>query len=145
MRNIKEFIIVVLLVMYASPLNVAAQSPTRQPSPEVVKAVIPIYPDVARAARLSGTVVVEVKINPDGSVASTRSVSGDELLYKATAISARRWIFTPADKQTKVRDANLTFIYKLMPVSTPVEELFPIFMPPYQVEIRSTPLIAGSN
>jgi TonB family protein len=47
----------------------------------------PAYPEIAKAARASGTVVVQVTIDEDGNVISATAVSGHPLL-KAAAVQA---------------------------------------------------------
>lgn len=65
----------------------------------------PTYPAIAKAAHASGTVVVQVTVDEDGSVASARAVSGHPLLQAAATQAARQARFTPtilAGKPVKV-------------------------------------------
>lgn len=55
----------------------------------------PAYPPLAKAARVSGSVVVEVTIGEDGRVISARAVSGHPLLKAAAEGAARGWRWTP--------------------------------------------------
>jgi len=55
----------------------------------------PPYPDEARKAHASGTVVVEVEIDECGNVASAKAVSGPALLRKVCESAAKRAQFTP--------------------------------------------------
>jgi protein TonB len=55
----------------------------------------PIYPAAARAAQVSGTVVVQVKIDECGNVVSAEAISGDPLLRQAAVDSAMKWRFPP--------------------------------------------------
>jgi TonB family protein len=55
----------------------------------------PEYPAVARAAKASGNVTVEVTIDEEGNVISARSVSGHPLLQSAAATAARQAKFSP--------------------------------------------------
>jgi TonB family protein len=57
--------------------------------------VTPAYPPLARAARVSGSVVVEVTVDEEGKVMSARAVSGHPLLKDASVAAARGWRFTP--------------------------------------------------
>ena len=50
----------------------------------------PPYPAIARAARASGTVVVQVTIDENGQVISARAVSGHPLLQAVAVAAARR-------------------------------------------------------
>jgi protein TonB len=52
-------------------------------------------PPLARAARISGSVVVEVMIDEVGNVISARALSGHPLLKDAAVDAARQWQFAP--------------------------------------------------
>jgi len=54
-----------------------------------------VMPPLARAARISGWVVVEVLIDEVGNVISARAVSGHPLLKDAAVDAARQWQFSP--------------------------------------------------
>src|SRR5689334_23020647 len=60
-----------------------------------IKRVEPVYPPLAKAAQVSGAVVVEVTIDTDGKVMSARAVAGHPLLKDAAVMAARQWLFTP--------------------------------------------------
>lgn len=55
----------------------------------------PAYPRLAKAARVSGTVVVEVTVDEEGTVISARAISGPPLLKDEAVAAARRWAFAP--------------------------------------------------
>jgi periplasmic protein TonB len=55
----------------------------------------PAYPPIARAAHASGTVVVQVLIDENGSVVSANAVSGHPLLTQAAVNAARQARFSP--------------------------------------------------
>lgn len=55
----------------------------------------PSYPPLAKTARVSGSVVVEVTVDESGNVISARAISGHPLLVDAAVNAARRWKFTP--------------------------------------------------
>jgi protein TonB len=56
--------------------------------------VAPIYPDLARVARLQGLVVVECTIDPSGRVVDARIITGHPLLQNATLDAVRQWRYT---------------------------------------------------
>jgi len=56
----------------------------------------PIYPETARALRLSGEVTVEVTVNTDGHVVAARAISGHQQLRAAAVAAARRSHFSPS-------------------------------------------------
>jgi len=55
----------------------------------------PAYPPIARAAHASGTVVVQVLIDENGSVVSAHAVSGHPLLQAAAVGAAKQARFSP--------------------------------------------------
>ena len=55
----------------------------------------PVYPDIARAAHASGTVVVQVLIDEQGYVISAKAVSGHPLLQAASVAAAQKARFSP--------------------------------------------------
>lgn len=55
----------------------------------------PAYPAVARAAKASGTVVVQVTVDENGNVTDASPVSGHPLLRAAAVAAARNAKFTP--------------------------------------------------
>lgn len=129
--------IVIALVMALAPATFVAKVP-REDQPSVVQAVAPAYPPIAATAGAAGTVVIEVRLKADGSVSSARVVNGIGVLAAAATNSARRWTFVGTDEQNNPRVVRLTFVFRIMPRDTPKDELLPIFMPPYKVEVRAT-------
>lgn len=108
--------------------------------PRVVSAVAPVFPDVAAQARVSGELVIEIKVDPGGAVTETRIVDGFRLfreMGRTFEATARRWRFEPGGNS--VRSARLTFVFRMMPSDTPEEDLAPVFTPPYRVEVRRRP------
>ena len=63
--------------------------------PERVRYVPPVYPDVARAARIEGTVILEAVIGTDGAVREVRVLRPAPFLEAAAVEAVRQWVFTP--------------------------------------------------
>lgn len=59
------------------------------------KKVNPAYPPVARTARISGIVKVEVILDEEGKVAEVRNAAGPEMLRRAAMDAVKRWQFKP--------------------------------------------------
>jgi TonB family protein len=57
--------------------------------------VTPSYPQIARAARVSGVVTVYMVVNEKGDVASIERAEGPLQLQQAASEAARRWKFNP--------------------------------------------------
>ena len=55
----------------------------------------PIYPPLARQARISGTVRLEAVISRDGTILNLRAVSGHPLLIPAAVAAVQKWVFRP--------------------------------------------------
>ena len=62
---------------------------------KLVKRVLPIYPPLARQARVSGTVQLIGVIAKDGTIQQLQVVSGHPLLVKAALDAVRQWIYHP--------------------------------------------------
>ena len=103
------------------------------PSLIVEEAVAPAYPAPAVASRISGSVIVEVHVSEQGTVASASVVDGNALLRQASLEAARLWRF---QAQPAGRDVKLIFSFRLMPKATPEAQLGTVFRPPYTVEVR---------
>jgi periplasmic protein TonB len=63
--------------------------------PQKVVHVAPVYPPLARAARVEGIVILEAVIDEDGSVRDVRLLRSVQLLDAAASEAVRQWRFTP--------------------------------------------------
>jgi TonB family protein len=59
----------------------------------------PVYPAIAVAARVSGTVVLSVIIDTDGHVERAGALSGPPMLLQAAIDGVKRWTFRPFTDQ----------------------------------------------
>jgi len=76
----------------------------------VARAAVPLYPPLARAARVQG--VVHLKVTTDGHrVVATHVEDGNKLLADAAEENARTWEFATHDATT----FTMTYHYKLDP------------------------------
>ena len=55
----------------------------------------PAYPAIAKAAKASGTVTVQITIDENGNVITARAVSGHPLLQQSAVAAARQAKFSP--------------------------------------------------
>ena len=60
-----------------------------------VRNVNPIYPEEAKTAGVSGVVILEARIEGDGSVSRTRILKSIPMLDDAAAGAVLQWEFTP--------------------------------------------------
>jgi TonB family protein len=75
-------------------------------NPMKTKNVLPVYPAVAKSARVGGTVLVEATIGPDGKVADARVVKSVPLLDQAALDAVTQWEYVP----TRVRGVAVPVI-----------------------------------
>jgi TonB family protein len=71
----------------------------------------PAYPPVARAAKASGTVVVQVVVDEGGNVISAHAISGHPLLQAAAVVAARSAKFPPTKLSGQPVKVNGTIEY----------------------------------
>jgi protein TonB len=64
-------------------------------APKKLKDVRPSFPGPAMAARVQGTVIVDITIGPDGRVQSTQLLKSVPLLDDAALEAVRRWEYVP--------------------------------------------------
>lgn len=80
---------------------------------EVIERVTPIYPEAAQIDRITGTVVLDLDVEPDGSVKAARIVSGlREDVDQAALDAALKLRFAPIDAPTTIQYA-FTFALKV--------------------------------
>ena len=72
---------------------------------------LPEYPAVARQAKVSGSVTVEVSIDESGNVVSAHSVSGHPLLQAAAVTAARQAKFSPTKLSGQPTKVNGVLVY----------------------------------
>jgi protein TonB len=63
--------------------------------PRKLHQVDPIYPELARAARVEGRVVLDCVIGVDGRVTDVRIVRGVALLNQAAVDAVGQWVYVP--------------------------------------------------
>jgi TonB family protein len=127
-----------LFLALGACMNVSAQTTD---APAVVAAVAPVYPAIAAAAKASGNVNVDVKIDANGNVSSARAVDAHALLKGVCEATARRWKFAPATGSKSERTARLIFTFREVADRVPEHERTPVFLPPYRVEVTGPKLI----
>ena len=63
--------------------------------PLKVRHVVPVYPEIARAARVQGDVVLDCTISNEGRVVDVKVLSGHALLQAAAVDAVRQWVYRP--------------------------------------------------
>jgi len=62
---------------------------------KLVNQVMPLYPPLAKSARIQGTVRLEAIIAKDGSIQNLRVISGHPLLIQTAMDAVRQWRYQP--------------------------------------------------
>jgi periplasmic protein TonB len=65
-------------------------------APRKLVDVRPVYPDIARNARVEGTVVLEAVLDRTGRVSQVRVTQSSPLLDQAAVDAVRRWQYSPS-------------------------------------------------
>jgi len=63
--------------------------------PKKLKNVAPVYPDIAKQARVQGVVILECTISPQGKVTDVKVLRGIPLLDSAAVDAVKQWVYTP--------------------------------------------------
>jgi hypothetical protein len=79
----------------------------------LVKLSPPIYPPLARVARVNGDVQIQLSIRRDGSIESTSVVIGHPLLKQAALESAQKSTFDCHNCRSDGNTYGLTFSFRL--------------------------------
>jgi protein TonB len=61
----------------------------------LIRKVTPVYPALAKQARIQGTVRFQVTIGTDGAVRSLQLISGHPLLVEAARNAVQQWVYQP--------------------------------------------------
>jgi len=82
-----------------APISVAPKGPIRAggkvKAPRLISAPDPVYPVLARQARIGGAVVIDAVIDTQGNVIEMQTVSGQPLLALAAMEALRHWKYEP--------------------------------------------------
>ena len=67
---------------------------------QVKSRMSPVYPEIAKRMRVSGTVKLEAAVDAQGKVTDVKEVSGNHTLAVAAREALLHWKFAPADAGT---------------------------------------------
>jgi protein TonB len=81
----------------------------------LVQKTAPIYPPIARSARVSGTVVIQATISKSGAIENSRAISGPAMLRQAALDAVKTWRFRPylLDGQPVEVDTTVNVVFNL--------------------------------
>jgi TonB family protein len=89
----------ILGVSAGSPQSIVSAQ-EQETARKTIKTVPPVYPVIAKKARLTGTVKLSVVVAPDGSVKSLKTVGGNPVLALAAEEAVKRWKFETLPKES---------------------------------------------
>ena len=69
--------------------------------PHKIKDVTPVYPEIARSARIDGTVQLEATVGQDGKVVDARVLQSVPMLDQAALDAVQQWQYEPATQNGK--------------------------------------------
>jgi len=81
----------------------------------ILRRVDPVYPELAKRARVETTVILEVNVDEEGNVASIRVIRGHPLLDAAATEAVKQWKYSPTllNGEPVPVIATVTVIFKL--------------------------------
>jgi protein TonB len=63
--------------------------------PKKLKNIAPVYPDIAKQARVQGVVILECTISPQGKVTDVKILRGIPLLDASAVEAVKQWVYSP--------------------------------------------------
>jgi TonB family protein len=86
------------------PSTPAIQVSSGDQSERLLKKVAPVYPELAKSARIQGVVKFNATINADGTVSKLELISGHPLLIPAARDAVLQWVYqtSPTSVQTDI-------------------------------------------
>jgi protein TonB len=82
---------------------------------KIIREVQPVYPQIAKIAHVSGSVVLHAIIGEDGTIQQLQYISGPALLKEAALDAVRQWRYVPyrLNGQPVKVDTTITVIFNL--------------------------------
>ena len=74
----------------------------------LIRRVAPVYPPLARQARIQGTVVLKVIVNKDGEVRAAEPISGHPMLAPSAIEAVKQWRYRPVMKDGEPVEVTTT-------------------------------------
>jgi TonB family protein len=100
MNRSSFFILLMLGVLAGIQPKVCSAQDEQSSARKVINKVVPIYPELARAIKLSGAVKLEVLVQPNGSVKLIQVKGGNPLLAQSAQSAVHGWKWEKADHET---------------------------------------------
>lgn len=95
----RKRVLSLLVAALLLPAGALAQAPVRiggqNKAPDRVRYVAPVYPEEAKAARVSGVVIIEATVSAEGDVADAKVLRSIALFDQAALDAVKQWKYTP--------------------------------------------------
>jgi TonB family protein len=81
----------------------------------LLKQVLPVYPSLARTARIQGSVILEASIGQSGKIEDVMVIEGHPMLITAAIDAVRQWQYEPAklDEVPTRSSVRVTVVFRL--------------------------------
>jgi TonB family protein len=89
-------ILAVAAFSHASPAQQLQEAARRK----LISKIAPSYPEIARKMQITGTVRLEVQIQPNGTVETAKVIGGHPMLAQAAQDSVKKWKWVAAPEAT---------------------------------------------
>jgi TonB family protein len=122
-NSLATVILILALVTRVHAQSVIDHTP--QGSVSITKLFPPVYPSLAKQARIDGDVQLTLSIRADGSVESTSAERGHPLLKQAALNSAQHSQFTCEQCGHEARDFHILYSFQLDPPANCAENPIP--------------------
>ena len=70
--------------------------------------VAPTYPEMAKRLRITGSVLLNATVAPNGTVKQVKTVMGEKILVEAAKEAVLKWKYAPSEHET-VEDVEIAF------------------------------------
>ena len=92
----------IISVLIHVPLSAAQETPPQRirVADDVMRAVLirkvaPVYPPLARQARIQGVVILQAQISKEGNIENLQLISGHPMLAPAAIDAVKQWKYKP--------------------------------------------------
>jgi TonB family protein len=139
------------LLLLAGPVGLALSQETKQTAgppyrvgggvsrPEIVSNTAPVYTELARRAKITGTVILEATIDEQGNVTDTRILKGLPMGLDQSAVEAiKTWKFKPA-----LLDGRPVPVYYVLTVNFQINDADPSYGPRFRKFLTEHPDFAA--
>jgi len=83
--------------------------------PKLLKRVEPTYPPAAASARLQGTVILDIQVDPTGKVSQAKALRGNSILIPAAIEAVKQWVYAPTRVNGTAVSVSLTVTVTFRP------------------------------